>query len=161
VEAPGLPTKEDGMADPGDKRLAQRQPVLKVAKILYGGSVVDALVLDASASGVRISTETFVAFPEQVTVELRTGGVWAAIRRWQRGTETGFEFTHFAGLHAEGAASASRLYDQLRNTGVRDVTARLAAERHFDHAELRVAADALLTAMDRLEHLLRIAAGRG
>ena len=148
------------MAEPVNKRLAQRQPVLKVAKIMFNGSVVDSLVLDISDSGIRVSTETFVPFPVDVTIELRTGGTWAAQRRWQRGTETGFAFTQFAGLHAEGAAAASSLYDQLRQTSVREVTAKLAAARYFDHRELKLATEAMQTAMDTLESLLRVASGR-
>lgn len=145
----------------GNKRHAGRQPVLKAAKILFGGSAIDCLVLDFSLSGVRVSTEAYIPFPDEVTVELRSGGMWTAQRRWQRGLETGFEFSGFAGLAPAAAAEASGLYDQLRNAGLLDVTARLSAARHFDHDELRTTADAAENAVRALEQVLRRAAGRG
>ena len=144
----------------GNKRQADRQPVLKAAKVLFGNSAVDCLVLDMSAAGLRISTEAPMPFPEQVTIELRSGGSWTAALRWQRGLESGFELVRFKGLHAQAAADASALYDQLRNAGLRDVTERLAIARHFDHPALRSAAEAAAAAVTELEHVLREAAGR-
>lgn len=144
----------------GDKRVRQRVPVLRAAKVLWRGSVVDCLVLDISPSGLRVSTETVVPFPPEVTIEMRTGGRWTAARRWQKGVETGFELLNFAGLHGEGMSAASRLYDQLRHAGVLDVTNRLAEAKYYDHADLKQAAEDVAGAVRRLEEVLRIAAGR-
>ncbi len=127
---------------------------------MFANSVVDCLVLDVSPTGVRVSTEAFMPFPEEVTLEFRTGGVWSAQRRWQRGMETGFEFNHFKGLHAAAVGEASALYDRLRNAGLNDVTERLAQARYFDHAELQAAAERVEAAVLALEETLRVAAGR-
>ena len=144
----------------GDKRQAARQPVLKTAKVMFANSVVDCLVLDVSPTGVRVSTETYFAFPEAVTLEFRSGGVWRAVRRWQRGLETGFEYTGFAGLHAAAAAEASVLYDLARNAGLRDVIERLAVARWYDDTELRAAAEGAEAAVRKLERALQVASGR-
>ena len=149
------------MSDAGNKRQTLRQPVLKAAKVRFGDAVVDCLVLDLSQSGLRVSTEAFMPFPDEVTIELRSGGMWRAVRRWQRGMETGFEFTRFAGLHAQAVADASLLYGQLLNSGLRDLTGRLAELRHFDHPELKAAAEAADAAVEALERVLKAATGRG
>ena len=143
-----------------NKRTDGRQPVLKAAKVRFHDSVIDCLVLDLSPGGMRVSTEGFVAFPETVTVELRTGGLWTAERRWQRGLETGFALVAFAGLNGEAVAAASRLYDAVRNDGVRVVTGRLAAERYFDHPGLPALCEAADAAVKALEEALRVASGR-
>ncbi len=146
--------------DEPNKRTDGRQPVLKAAKVRFNQSVVDCLVLDLSPGGMRVSTEGFVAFPETVQVELRTGGLWRAERRWQRGLETGFALVAFAGLSGEAAAAASRLYDAVRNDGLREVTARLAAERYYDHPDLPRLCQAATAAVHALEEALRVASGR-
>lgn len=117
-------------------------------------------MLDISSIGARVSTEAYMPFPDEVTVELRSGGRWLSKRRWQLGMETGFEFVRFAGLHAAATADASLLYDKLRNAGARDVTERLAAARYFDDAELQKASEAAEAALMELEQALRVASGR-
>ena len=126
-----------GGAHPG--RQAPRQPVLKLAKILFQGSAVDCLVLDISASGMRVSTQTMFHFPEHVRIELASGAVHAAVRCWQRGLETGFEFTALLGLTGTAALEARALHQGLSVSGVLDITARLARERYFDHPEIKAA----------------------
>ena len=134
--------------------------MLKSAKILYAGSAVDCLVLDLSETGLRISTDAFMPFPDEVTVELRSGGQWAAHLRWQRGLESGFELVRFLGLGLEAAGDASRLLDRLRNAGLVEVTASLAEARYFDHLELKSATVAVAAAVERLEGVLRRACAR-
>ena len=143
----------------GDKRLEARQPVLKAAKARFGNSVVDCLVLDVSETGVRVSTDAFIAFPDEVTLELRSGGTWQAIRRWQHGLETGFEFVRFTGLHAQAMIEASALYEQLRNAGLIDVITRLSVARYWDHPDLKAASEAAEAAVHELERVLRQATG--
>ena len=143
-----------------EKRGAPRQPVLRSAKVLWGATAVDCLVLDMSAEGVRVSTDVAMPFPDEVRIELRSGATWQALRRWQIGLETGFEFTRFVGLHAHAAVDAWQLYESLRNSGAHQVIERLDGARFFDHAELRSAASAAKVALDRLELMLRAASGR-
>ncbi len=143
-----------------DKRLDVRQPVLKVAKILFQDSVVDCIVLDFSAGGARVSTDVVIPFPDAVKIELRSGGVWDATRSWQRGLETGFTFKGFAGLHAAATAEVAALSDRLGRSGVHDVTERLAEARWFDHPELKTASRAVDVAIQRLEQVLHAAARR-
>ena len=85
------------MIEDANKRSTDRQMVLKTAKIHVDDSIYDCLVLDLSATGVRVSTEVPVLFPPEVMLELRTGATWVARLRWNRGTEAGFELLRFAG----------------------------------------------------------------
>ena len=140
--------------DPDRKRQTHRQPMLRVAKILMEISVVDCLVLDMSASGVRVSTPTMFVFPEAVRIELKSGAVYGATRCWQRGLETGFEFTGLLGLTGPAAKEIEGLHGWLCRSGVLDITARLAQERHYDHPELKAAAGAVEAAVRKLESVL-------
>ena len=130
--------------------------MLRTAKVLFAHSVVDCLVLDESGTGVRVSTEILMPFPERVVVELRSGSRWKARRRWQRGLETGFEYSDFDGLNPQAAAEAQALYARLCNAGTRDVTARLAEKNSFDHPELKNATQALDRSLQELERILRL-----
>ena len=143
------------MTEPEDKRDRERQPVLRSAKLHFHSSVVDCLVLDLSADGVRIETNDLMALPEDVIIELRSGGRWLARRRWQRGLEAGFELVRFAGLEREAALRASVLYGMLRSCGLQDVLDRLAAAQHYDNPELRSAAAAILVSLEQLETALK------
>ncbi len=138
-----------------NKRMAQRQPVLKSAKIHFAHSVVDCLVLDSSPGGIRLSTELPIAFPDEVKVEMRSGAIWRAGRRWQRGVEAGFELLQFAGLSLECSVRASALYTALRASPSTEITERLAHEGYFESPALREAALALASAHTRLEDALR------
>lgn len=126
-----------------DKRLLDRQPVLKSAKIHVAHSVIDCLVLDLSPTGLRVGTEGLVVFPDTVVVEFRNGGMWHAVRRWQRGVETGFELVRFHGLTAEAAQRAATLRDAALSSGIPDLLARLGHEGHFGDPRLTLAAEAL------------------
>lgn len=128
--------------------------MLKAAKILFHGSVVDCLVLDISASGLRVSTQTMFLFPEEVRIELKSGAVYAAVRCWQRGFETGFSFSGLLGLTGPAAKEADGLHDWLCRCGVLDLTARLAQERYFDHPQLKRAAGEVEVAVRALEAAL-------
>lgn len=146
------------LTDGGEnKRQSERQPVLKSAKVHFTNSVVDCLVLDLSATGARLSTELPVAFPEQVKIELRSGAVWNAVRRWQRGVETGFEIVGFSNLNLEASGRAAALYSDFRAASGHVVTERLAQEAFFDCPALRDAAAAFAAAQAKLEEAFRIA----
>jgi hypothetical protein len=145
--------------DDANKRLIARQQVLKTAKIYVADSVYDCLVLDLSETGMRITTDVSVMFPPNVRIELRTGAIWVAQLRWQRGTEAGFEFLRLDGLNDEVAVRAEAMVAALRNSGVQHVLSRLAGEDSFGSPDLRSAAETLGRAHAAFEqailHLLK------
>ncbi len=147
------------MSEESDKRIAARQPVLKGAKAHFGNSVVDCLILDLSEQGVRVSIDGFVAFPDALMLELRSGSRWDAVRRWQRGTEIGLEFTGFAGLGLESSAKAGEFRRQLRNSGLQQLVMQLQQERFFEYPELKMAVERLDEAAVALDKLLKTASG--
>ena len=143
------------MSDASDKRAGSRQPVLKTAKLHVGSGVVDCLVLDTSPTGVRVSTEGLVKLPAEVVVELRSGGMFKAICRWQRGIESGLEFSGFAGLNEAAGRMALHAYQDLGTSGLRDVVTRLEGERFFEYPELKAATEKLGQAYSELFALLQ------
>lgn len=144
----------------GNKRLVTRQPVLRAAKILFGNAVLDCIVQDISASGARINVGAVVALPDEITIELNSGGMWLAAVRWQLGDHTGLQFKRFAGLHGAAAAEASHMYGRLRNSSVHYVLSELDTARHFGHPELTDTSLRLKHVLEELEEGLRVAAGR-
>jgi hypothetical protein len=142
-----------GHAD--NKRRVERQPVLKSAKVHFVNSMVDCLILDQSIVGVRVSTELPVVFPDEVTIELRTGALWRSARRWQRGLEAGFELLQFTGLTLASSTRASALYADLQASCVRDLTERLGREGYFDSPKLREAALTLESAYTKMNEAFR------
>jgi len=143
------------MVSPHEKRDAKRQSVLKTAKIEWGSSVVDCLVLQQSVTGVRVSMSVPTDVPEQVMIRLRGGTLRPATRRWARGIEIGLEFGGIAKLEATAANDALAVLVDLRQTGLNDIIARLAEARFFDDAELGSMALAAQAAVQRLESALR------
>ncbi len=143
------------MSDATDKRAGSRQPVLKTAKLHIGNGVVDCLVLDTSPTGLRVSTEGLTKFPAEIVVELRSGGMFNALCRWQRGTEAGLEFTSFARLNDLAGRQALHAYKELSSSGLREVVSRLESERFFDYPELKSAAEKLEVAYSELFGLLQ------
>ena len=138
-----------------EKRATDRVTVLKAAKIEWGNSVVDCLVLEQSPTGVRVSMATPMDVPKQVTVHLRGGAVRQATLRWAFGTEVGFEFCGIAKLDAAAADSALLIFVDLHENGLNEIIARLNQVRFFDDAELTSTALAAQAAMQRLETMLR------
>lgn len=149
------------LADSDDNhRRAARLPALKSAKVHFGGSVVDCLVYDMSSEGARISTETPVQFPDEVTIELRSGALWSAVRRWQRGVEAGLEFGQFAGLNSEATQRALTVHAELRGSGTRTVLEHLDREGCFDSPAVREASKAFGEAYAKLDEALKQALQR-
>ena len=124
-----------------NKRLISRLPVLKTAKVHTTNSVYDCLVVDLSVTGMRLSTEVPVSFPPEVRIELRSGAIWAAKLRWQRGREAGFEFVLFDGLNDETSKRAAEMFDAFRNCGASEVLSRLEEKDYFGSPDLRSAAE--------------------
>lgn len=138
-----------------EKRDGKRQSVLKKAKLIWGNSVVDCLVLEQSDAGVRVSMFIPMHVPEQVVIHLGGGAVRPATQRWTHGTEIGFEFGGIAKLDAVGANEARAILVDLCEVGLNDIIARLAAVRYFDDAELSSTALTAQAALQRLEAALR------
>ncbi len=77
-----------------DERRSARRPMFKRAQIQFSGESLNCIMLDLSAAGARICSFTQVEMPEIVTILLPNGATRLAHRRWQRGTDIGFEFVH-------------------------------------------------------------------
>ena len=143
------------LEDDANKRSIARQPVLKTAKIHFAHSIYDCLVLDLSATGVRISTAVPVSFPPEVSLELRTGATWVARLRWNRGTEAGFELLRFGGLNDETSLRAAEMLAAFCNSSDTQVLNRLAAEDYFGSPELRSTVETFARARDAVEQAFR------
>ena len=63
-----------------------------VAIVEFGFEAVRGLVLDISATGVRICLPDATVVPEVVTLQLSGGVIRTACCRWRRGDEAGFVF---------------------------------------------------------------------
>jgi hypothetical protein len=137
-----------------NKRLAIRQAVLKAAQITFNQSVVDCLVLDISEIGARVRTAAVVPIPEQVTLRLRGGAIFPAVRRWTRGMEIGLSLESTAALGEEPAQVAWRVYETIRATTVAEPLRILSGHGHFDDMALRAVAEDAEAGLRRLEAAL-------
>lgn len=84
-----------GTESPNDRRLSPRVGVLKSVKIIFArivlaDTIIDGVVLDRSAEGVRVRTPVVVEIPEWVTLKFPDEAAHPAQRRWMRGAEIGF-----------------------------------------------------------------------
>lgn len=138
-----------------ENRKGARQAVLKVAKLEWDNSLVDCIIKEQSATGVRVGLMIPMTVPAQVTVHMRGGAVRTATQRWARGTEIGFEFTGLAKLDAVAAGDALAILADLAKLGLDGIVARLAAARYFDDSELCATTLAAQAAVQRLETALR------
>jgi len=71
----------DEMDPRGLRRREERYRVIKGAKIIFGETVIDCLVLNISRSGACIKTLSEVAVPEYVILSFPNGGSFRAQRR--------------------------------------------------------------------------------
>jgi hypothetical protein len=148
--------QEDG------RREQAREGVLKAAKLLYGNTVVDCVVLDISERGARIRTSAMMALPKEVALCFRSGAAFRAELRWARAQEAGLEFTGPAALSARKAADAAGFRQGLQASGFARVIEALGTARHFDDpglAHVAAAAKAAVQALD--ETLARLARDDG
>jgi len=74
------------------RRQARRLSFVSSAKVYGPEFNVDAHLTNLSATGVRIICNSYVRFPEEVTIELKSGEKWRVSRRWQSGLKAGFAF---------------------------------------------------------------------
>jgi hypothetical protein len=147
----GEPKTGVGHQAADDKRLALRQTVFKSAKIVFGQSVIDCLVLDISETGVRVRTAAIMPVPERVTLEFSGGAVFSAVRRWARGLELGLLLEGSASLPAASAHLAGRIHAMLRAAPIEQPMQLLRSTRFFDDLALQAAAEQAEAALQRLD----------
>ncbi len=63
----------------------------KPAQIVFGGSVLDCTLLDASRGGAQVRLSAGAEVPEIATLRLTGGESWTVRRQWQRGVHVGFK----------------------------------------------------------------------
>ncbi len=137
------------------ERHSDRQAVLKTAKLIFKGSVVDCLLRDQSETGFRVELSVPVPMPDEVVVQFSGGAAYRAVQRWSRGLEMGFTLAGSASLGDVHRAEAWGIYELLRG-GTLDVPFRRLRElRHFDDQELNRLAVTAETALQNLEAALR------
>lgn len=145
-----------------DKRGAHRDRVLKGARLTFGTSVHDCVVLDISVDGARISLGVPIRLPQDVALHLRDGTIYPASQRWARGLEVGLEFT--GDLLASGDDNRIRracvALEAVKSTDPAGWLEILRAERYFGDETLHQAAKAVEAAHMRLEAALRLHAVR-
>ena len=123
----------DPAHDPADPQRAEvRKRVLKGAKLVFNGGVIDCTVLNISAKGALVLLPMPMPLPEQVALHLSGGVIYRARRRWGRGQDVGFEFEDGPSLSAVAAARVLPFYEELRDISPNPILARLQAERWFD-----------------------------
>lgn len=127
-------------------RQAERANVLKRAKLVFGGAVLDCTVLDLSASGARLLMGTPARLSGDFAVHMPGGIVHAARLSWSRGREIGLEFIGEPKLAVAAASLASASVQALRGIAPDRVLEGLRGHRHFDDPVLADAAHALADA---------------
>jgi hypothetical protein len=137
-----------------DKRFALRQTVFKSAKIVFGQSVIDCLVVNVSEAGVRLRIAMIMPIPERVTLEFSGGAVFSAVRRWARGMELGFLLEGSASLPAASAHLAGRILAMLRAASIEQPMQLLRSTRCFDDLALQAAAEQAEAALQQLDAAL-------
>ena len=72
-------------------RRHDRVRMFKAARIAFGGSVFDCVLLNVSPFGAHVCLRTFTEVPGLVTLTLPNGECRPVQRRWQEGLRVGFE----------------------------------------------------------------------
>ena len=116
----------------GEQRGGTRSSMLKRAKITFGNpdhthSVIDCVVMNMSATGIKARTTVPVTVPEWVTLAFPDGTATRARLRWTRGTELGFELVAQNGESLLDAMIAG-LTPEQRRTLVARIEASLLAK---------------------------------
>lgn len=97
VSKPGTPKQPETQADGIDRRRDARQPALVRASIGLGSEEVDCIILDVSASGVRVRTDEsqpaiVACIGQQMILSPRGGEPVAVSLRWVNGRGLGLQF---------------------------------------------------------------------
>ncbi len=149
------------MSETEEHRTALRANVVKGAKLVFGGGIIDCVVMDISATGVRVSVEVLLKLPETVAIHMRGGAIYNAKHRWSHGNELGFEFIGPPILEATSAERAWPIYESLREISPDRVMVRLQQWRFFDDAALSSLAQTYEEAYAALATALRQRAAQG
>jgi hypothetical protein len=124
------------------RRHETRSMVIKSAKIVFGQSCLDCVVLDVSPGGARFRTNVVVSIPETVIVRFSGGSAYLARVQWARGTEFGLAFERAAPLADDHAASvALSALSALPMDDLEIPMRLLRASRFFDDPGLTKAAE--------------------
>ena len=135
-------------------RKAERQSVLKMAKVMTGTSLYDCIIIDFSTKGARIRFGSATALPDAVSLKLPDGTSYDAIRRWTRGDEVGLEFLADTSLGREAREQAWLIREQLIHQPFPPLES-LKRVDYFDDEPIRVAAVAVFVALVELETVLK------
>ncbi len=138
-----------------DSRRRTRSRVIKSAKILFAGSVIDCVVQDVSVGGAKVRTPTPVAVPEKVVLQVLGGAAFSATRRWSRGLQIGFDFEDVTPLDGHAGVQAATALDALPSKGLARAMEVLERAGFFDDPDLHEAARQAEAAYSRFETALR------
>jgi hypothetical protein len=142
--------------DQTDKRRREmRTGVIKGAKITFGRSVVDCIVLDVSPGGARVRTEVVITVPAQVILRFSGGSAFAAQLQWALGTELGFAFDGLAPLTEDAASLALSALNALPAEGLEPSIRLLRSARFLDDPVLAKAAEEADAAYARFKAALK------
>lgn len=132
VDAMNTSSTEPAHALTDSQRAELRKRVLKGAKLVFNGGLIDCTVLNISPKGALVSLPTPMPLPEHVALHLSGGVIYQARRRWGRGQRVGLEFEGGPSLSAPAAVRTLPFYEALREISPDQVLAGLRAERCFD-----------------------------
>jgi PilZ domain len=145
-----------GSIDPADQRRREtRTGVIKRAKIVFGRSVIDCVVLDVSPGGARVRTEVVVSMPEQVVLRFSGGSAYVAQLQWALGTELGYRFDGLAPLAEDVASLALSAFNALPANDLEAPMRLLRSARFFDDPALTRAAEDAEAAYARFKAALK------
>jgi hypothetical protein len=136
-------------------RQDERANVLKRAKIMFGGAVLDCTVLDVSSSGARLLLGTPASLSGEFALHMPGGIIHAARLSWLRGREIGLEFIGGPKLALAAARLASESVQALRGIAPKRILDSLRDHRYFDDPVLADAARALADAHAALLNALQ------
>jgi hypothetical protein len=137
------------------RRREVRTGVLKRAKITFGRSVIDCIVIDVSSGGARVRTEVVTAVPEQVVLRFSGGSAFVARLQWALGTELGFAFDGLAPLTDDAASLALSAFNALPADGLETPLRLLRSARFLDDPVLAKAAEEAEIAYARFKAALK------
>lgn len=150
------PAARSGQRNGIDQRRTKRQPVLKMAELVFGfpGMHIECQVIDESRFGVMLETPVVADVPERLKIRFVGGPTFAALRRWAIGNKVGLEFV---GLFLEDEATMGQVRavrTVLREVGVHAAVQMLRERDFFQSSQLRSAAEEAEIAIARLESAL-------
>lgn len=155
VPATGNPTAGSSLTL-DSRRREIRTAVIKRAKICFGPSLIDCVVLDVSPGGARIRMDVMIPLPATVILRFSGGSAFVARLQWARGTEVGFAFERSAPMEDGHASSVAASALKALPAGDLEVSMRLLrGARFFDDPALANAAQEAEAAYARFKVALR------